>query len=169
MQLLVTLIATLGTLAGVALGAALTARSQASVLARQEAGQSRQERQRVFAAFIAAAREWRANVMSSEARIVEGSTISRSRHADGNGADVGVLRIRGELRLIAHSPTTIACADDVICAVRRLAEARGSHVAGQVPVPIVECCRSTEAEFITAARAELGSPALPGLAADQEH
>jgi hypothetical protein len=157
-QIAVSLISAIGALTGVILGALLTSRFQRSAWLRQEAVKSIQERRVVYASFIATAREWRANVMSPEAKILTASTISRGRHAAGGEAEVKTLRLQAELGLVAFTQGTVLCSDGLISAVRRLAEARGSHDAGQVPDPIVQRCRDAEREFLKAARIELGSP-----------
>ncbi|MFC6014897.1 hypothetical protein ACFP2T_01630 [Plantactinospora solaniradicis] len=159
-QVVVALISTLGVLAGVALGGVLSARVQTQAWRRQEAERSVQERRRIYADFLAAARVWRATVMSPDVRIIEASTFSAQRHADGADAAISTLRLRMEVGLIAHEADTTARAQTVVVEVRRLAEARAEHPAGQVPDPIIDRCRRAERGFAAAARAELGSPQL---------
>jgi hypothetical protein len=162
LQVVISLISTLGALGGVALGAILLARAQARAWRSQEVERSTQERRRTYAEFLAAARIWRATVMSPDARIVAASTFSKSRHADGGYAAISTLRLRIEVDLIAQKSETTRCARTVFEAVRRLAEARGEIPAGQVPDEVVEVCRKAEEVFAVAARLELASE-VPGL------
>ncbi len=164
-QIVVTVISAFSVLAGVALGAILSAKAQGRAWRLQEAERSTQERRRIYAEFLAAARLWRAAVMSSEARIVEASTFSKRRHADGGEAAIDTLRLRIEVDLIAYRAHTTRQARSVFQAVRGLAEARGDRPAGQVPDDVIEACRRAEREFATAARAELGSPGIDLVAA----
>jgi hypothetical protein len=159
-QIVVTVINALGVLAGVALGAILSARAQRRAWRSQEVERSAQERRWIYAEFLAAARLWRAAVMNPDARIVEASTFSRQRHADGGEAAIDTLRLRIEVGLIAHSTQTTRQARSVFQAIRGLAEARAKHLVGQVPDEVVEACRRAERAFATVVRAELGSPDL---------
>jgi hypothetical protein len=159
-QVAVSLISTFGVLLGVGLGAVLTARAQLTAWRRQEEDRSRQERRKTYASFLAAAREWRATVMSPDARIVEASMTSRVRHASGEEAGVAAMRTRAEVALIVADEETLTATDDLVSAVRRIAEARGRYEAGKVPEPIVQQCREAERRFLVAARRELGSAAL---------
>jgi hypothetical protein len=102
-QIVVTVISTLGVLADVALGTILSARAQGTAWHLQEAERSAQERRRIYAEFLATARLWRAAVMSPDARVVEASTFSKRRHADRGEAAIDTLRLRIEVGLIAHS------------------------------------------------------------------
>lgn len=110
-QVVVALISTVGVLAGVALGGVLSARAQSQAWRRQEAERSVRERRRSYADFLAAARVWRATVMSPEARIIEASTFSAQRDADGADAAISILRLRMEVGLIAHEADTTARAE----------------------------------------------------------
>jgi hypothetical protein len=157
-QVVASVLATLGTLVGVLLGSYLTTRTQTRAWLRDTLERSRQERQRTYASFASAAREWRSKIMSPGAVIEEASAVSRGRHASGGEAQIDSFRLRAEIRMIAHSDAVIASADDLVAAIGRLAEARGAHAAGAVPEPIVERCRAAEQLFLATAREELGSP-----------
>jgi hypothetical protein len=139
------------------LGAILSARAQTRAWHLEAAERSVQERRRIYAEFLAAARVWRATVMSPDARIVEASTFSKSRHADGGDAAISTLRLRIEVGLIAQKPETARCARAVFVAVRGLVEARGVSPAGLVPDEVIDECRKAERAFAAAASAELGS------------
>jgi hypothetical protein len=166
-QVALAVLSVVGALTGVGLGAMLTARSQRVAWERQEAGKSLQERRTSYAAFIAAAREWRAAVMSPDAAILEASSVSRKPHADGGEARTRFLRLRAELALAAHAPETVRAADLLVDAVAHLAEARAGYPLGQVPEPIVQACRDADRDFLHAARAELGSPWIDLKALDR--
>lgn len=159
-QVVVSLIGTLGVLAGVALGAILSARAQNRVWQLQAAERSAEERRRIYGEFLAAARVWRATVMSLEVPIVNASTISRQPHADGGDAAISTIRLRMEVGLVAHDSETTETARVIIAEVRSLSEARANAAAGQVPTEIIDRCRRAEGAFVAAARAELGSPYL---------
>lgn len=154
------IISTVGVLAGVVLGGLLSARAQSRVWRLGEAERLRHERRRIYAEFLSAARIWRAAIMSPSAVIVEVSTFSRQRHADGGDAAIDVLRLRFEVGLIALSPEMTRLATLVFRAARSLAEARARYAAGAVPDEILDQCRQAEREFAAAARSELGGPPL---------
>jgi hypothetical protein len=156
-QVVVSLISTLGVLAGVALGAILSARAQTRVWHLEATERSIQERRRIYAELLTAARVWRATVMSPDARIVDVSTFSKSRHADGGDAALSTLRLRIEVGLVAQQLETGRCARALFMAVRGLAVARGETPAGQVPDEVIDECRKAERAFAAAASAELGS------------
>jgi hypothetical protein len=97
-QVAVALVSLVGALAGVALGAVLTGRFHHAARLRQEVERARLERRQAFAAFFAAAREWRAAVQSAEAPIVAAGPVFSGRHASSGPVEVGALRRRDELR-----------------------------------------------------------------------
>jgi hypothetical protein len=156
-DVLVALIGTVGTLLGVVIGAVLTSRQQSATWDRERARIRESERREVYARFLTAAREWRAVSMGAEVRIITGSPISRSRHADGGQSGARTLALRSEVALVAQSPKTIAESIDLVRTLTRLAEARASHAAGSIPDNIVQACRDAERSFLLAARADLGS------------
>jgi hypothetical protein len=147
-----------GALVGVALGALLNARVQRKSWERQEDLKSTQDRRVMFAAFVAACREWRATVLGPDVKILRASSVSRNPHADGGAARTTVLRLRAELALVAHTTETVRAGADLMRVVGLLSEARANFEAGQVPDTFIQPCRDAEREFVRAARAELGSP-----------
>jgi len=160
LQVALAVLSVVGALAGVTLGAVVSSRSQRTVLERQEVAKSLQERRVTYAAFIATNREWRATLLSPDARIVKASAVSRKPRADGGEARTKFLRLRAELTLAAHSTETVRAADALLDAVARLAEARAAHDAGEIPDPVVDACKKADRNFLYAARAELGSPQI---------
>jgi hypothetical protein len=157
-QVVLAVLSVSGALVGVALGALLNARVQRTSWERQEYLKSAQDRRVMFAAYVAACREWRATVLGPDVRILRASSVSRKPHADGGEARTKVIRLRTELALVAHTAETIRTGVALMRAVGELSEARANYEVGQVPETFLQPCRDAEREFIRAVRAELGSP-----------
>ena len=92
--------------------------------------------------------------MSPTVEIVDASPMSAVRHATGGAVDVEVMRARAGLVAVVRDAATVAAAEGLVDAVRRLAEARGS-ADGDVPEASVRRCRVAEQAFLRAVRAEL--------------
>ncbi|MCK9904363.1 hypothetical protein CC117_32555 [Parafrankia colletiae] len=156
------LIASLGTLVGVAAGGILAGRGQTVTWQREEASRERDTRQSIYARFISSAREWRAVVQSDQVVVREGGNVARGRHADGGPAQVETLKLQIEIRLVARHRETVDRAADVVDAIRQVAKARPGHEPGQVPDILIATCRQAERDFLDSARAELGIPPIDG-------
>lgn len=154
-QIWAALIGAVGVLAGVVTGALLTAFHQGQAWRREHAARSRDERRRLFADFLTAAREWRATTQHPDTKLVKGSAVSRSEHADGGIAAVRTLGLRSEIALIGQ-PAVIRQAREVTRSQITLAESRAKYPAGSLPDRLVAACRHAEVEFVRAARQELG-------------
>ncbi|ONH61362.1 hypothetical protein CcI49_07225 [Frankia sp. CcI49] len=152
------LIASLGTLVGVATGGIIASRAQTVTWRREEAGRERDTRQSVYARFISSAREWRAVVQSDQVVVREGGNVARGRHADGGPAQVETLKLQIEIRLVARHRETVDRAAEVVDAIRQVAKARPGHEPGQIPDILIAACRQAERDFLDSARAELGIP-----------
>ena len=139
-----------------ALGSLLSNRGAARSWERETAERSRLERQNVYAAFAAFAREWRAAIMNADVVIEPASTTSRHPHAVGGQAQIECLRLRAQIALTSRSATTNAACDAVIAALGALSRSRAAYEAGTVPDPVSSACRDAEAGFLAAARGELG-------------
>ena len=159
-QLTTSLLTLVGALGGVALGSYLSSRSQSRTWERETSERSRRERQNTFAAFAAAAREWRAAIMSFDVVIHNAGAISRHPHAVGGQAQIECLRLRAQIALISASTETSTACDTVIAALGALSRARATYEAGTVPDSMINDCRDAERIFLAAARAELGITAL---------
>lgn len=157
-NIVTTLMGTVGTLGGVALGAWLTNRSQRRLLLEDRAERSMTERRHLYGEFLSTTRAWRAVSQSADARVIPGSAISRRPHADGGAMAERSLALRSEIALVAHSVEASREAARLVKALGRLAEARSSYAAGSIPQDIVQPCRDRELFFILAARRELGTP-----------
>jgi hypothetical protein len=157
-QVILAVLSVSGALIGVMLGALLNARVQRASWEREESTKSIRDRRVVYAAFVAACREWRTTVLSPDVRILSASSVSRRPHADGGQARTQVVRYRAEIGLVAHAAPTVHSAAALMLAVGDLSEARAAYEAGHVPERFVQACRDAEREFNRAARAELGSP-----------
>ena len=101
------------------------------------------------------AREWRASTQHPDTRLVKGSAVSRSEHADGGVAAVRTLGLRSEIALVGQ-PATIRAARELTRSHISLAESRAKYAAGSLPDTLVAACRRTEMKFVRAAREELG-------------
>jgi hypothetical protein len=154
-QVLAALIGAIGALAGVATGSLLSAWYQRQTWMRDQAARARDERRRLFAEFLTAAREWRAVTHHPDTKIVRASAISKKSHADGGAAAARALALRSEIALIAQAPT-IEATREMARTHRLLAEGRAKYAAGELPGPLVTACRRAELRFVRAARAELG-------------
>lgn len=157
-QIFAALIGALGALSGVITGSVLSAGYQRRAAARDQAVRSSDERRKVFAAFLAAAREWRALSVHPNTELVSASAISSRRHADGGAPATRTLGLRSEIALVAR-PRTIRSAYALVRVHGELAEGRGKHSAGNLPRELFVACRLAEASFTAAAREELGFPA----------
>lgn len=159
-QVAVVVISTVGALVGVLLGSTLSAHTQRRVWRLQEDERSVEERRRIYADYLAAARVWRATTMIPQVPIIGASTFSTKPHADAGEIAIDSLRLRIEVGLITQSTTTAEAAEEVLRANRSLAEARADHPAGWIPDPFVDACRRAERAFAAAARDELGGAAM---------
>ncbi len=154
-QVWAALIGAVGVLTGVVTGALLSAFHQGRAWKREEAARSRDERRRLFADFLTAARDWRAATQHPDTRLVRGSAVSRSEHADGGIAAVRTLGLRSEIALLGQ-PAIIRQAREVTRSQITLAESRAKYPAGSLPDRLVAACRNAEVKFLVAARKELG-------------
>jgi hypothetical protein len=165
-QVLAAFIGAAGVLSGVVAGSMLSAGHQRRAFAREHASRSREDRQKVFAAFLNAAREWRSALLSSQAVVLDASAVSSRRHVDGGPAVSRAFGLRSEVALVAD-PRTIRAAFALVKAVGLLAEGaaryRDAASASTPAVPrdefpgeLVVACRAAEATFTVAAREELG-------------
>lgn len=154
-QVLAALIGALGALAGVVIGSLVSGWYQRQARLQEQLTRSKEERRRIFAEFLTATRDWRATSLHSKTKVIEASTVSKERHADGGPAAVRATALRAEIALVAEV-STIRAAWDVVLALRRLAEGRAQHLAGSLPESLVTACRRTELAFVRAAREELG-------------
>ena len=154
-QVLAALIGAVGALAGVATGSLLSGWYQRQARLQEQATRSKEERRRIFAEFLTATRDWRATTLHSETKLIDASTVSKTKHADGGPAATRATALRSEIALVAQT-STIRAARDMVLANRRLAEGRAQYAAGALPEPLVIACRRTELEFVRAAREELG-------------
>jgi hypothetical protein len=165
-QVLAALIGAVGVLSGVVAGSLLSAGYQRRALAREHEARSNDERRKVFAAFLTAAREWRSALLSPQSDVIDASAVSPRRHVDGGRTATQTLGLRSEVALVAH-PSTIRAAFALVKAVGALAEGAAQYrdavdastpaaTTTTFPGDLVVACRAAEAEFTVAARAELG-------------
>jgi len=154
-QVWVALIGAAGVLTGVVSGVVLSAWYQRQAWSREQTARSRDERRRLFADFLTAAREWRANTQHPDTQLIKGSAVSKSEHADGGVAAVRTLGLRSEIALLGQAPI-IRAAREMTRSLITLAESRSKFPAGSLPDPLVEACRQAEVGFVLAARGELG-------------
>ncbi len=156
-QVWAALIGAVGVLAGVVVGAFLSAWYQRLAWIREQAARFRDERRRLFADFLTSAREWRATAQHPDTKLIRGSAASRSEHADGGTAAVRTIGLRSEIALTGQ-PATIRASWKLTKAHSLLAESRAKYPAGSIPDSLVEACRRAEIKFVQAARDELGTP-----------
>jgi hypothetical protein len=160
LEVLASLIGTVGTLAGVVVGVTLGGRSQTVAWKREKAERLRAERRRLYSDFLASARDWRAISLGPEVQIVEASAVSRFSHADGGTSAVRTQGLRIEIALVAETPAIVGQARAVVRTLAELAEARAQYTESLIPPHIVQACRDSEFQFVAAARRELGSSEL---------
>jgi hypothetical protein len=163
-EVLVALIGTIGTLAGVIAGAGLGWRTQSTAWQRDKAERFRSERLTLYSQFLAAVRDWRAVVLSDAVTIVGASRVSRDAHADGGDSAILAIGREAEIGLVAESAAIIEAARSLVRSVRFIAEARATHVDSLVPTEIVQASRHSENWFIMVARRDLGTAARDNLA-----
>lgn len=154
-QVLAAMIGAVGVLAGVGAGSVFSAWYQRQAWTREQAARSRDDRRRLFAQYLTAAREWRATTQHPDTKLVRASAVSSKKHADGGAAAARTLGLRSEIALVAQAET-IRAARQMARANMLLAEGRAEHIGSALPDPLIVACRRAELRFVRAAREELG-------------
>jgi hypothetical protein len=156
-EVLVAVIGTAGTLAGVVAGAGLGWRAQKTAWKRERVERLRSERLALYSQFLAAIRDWRAEVLGDNVTIVGASRVSRDPHADGGEGAVRAYGLRDEIGLVAETVDIIEAARMLTISVRLIAEARAQHRDTLIPAEIVNRSRDSENHFLLVARRDLGT------------
>jgi hypothetical protein len=164
MNSLTVLLSPVAALLGVMFGGLLTSRTQLQHWRREKDHKEREAIRTACIAYVAAARRYAGHIkdINVTVTVVPGKTSDDDRiHTlqdpallmDLETASAGVL-------LAVRTSATVGRARDVRRVLADLAVARADHPGASLPDELLARLRTTEVEFINAARTELGAPAL---------
>lgn len=159
------------TLLGVLLGGWLSVRNQDRLWRRDHARQWRDIRLSAYNDFLSAYRQYFAFTLEPAAKITEVVRPELSEplpYFDERGRPYkenmdGTLMAA---RLVSELPATLDALDNLATRVRRIAVARATHAAEDIPQERFHQLWEAQQAFMTAARQELGLSHVPQLAAN---